>query len=83
MEDMEPGEISRLPVQTRYGFHVLALDSRTEGQQLSFESVAEQIAIWLEARSWSRAVSLYITTLVNRADIQGIRIGGTEGVMVQ
>lgn len=80
---MQEGEISAVPVESRFGFHVIALDRRIEGRQLPFEMVAERIAGWLEASAWSKAVSQYISVLAGRAEIRGISLNGADGPLVQ
>lgn len=80
---MEPGEISRAPVATRFGFHVIALDRAVEARQLPFEAVRERIADWLEAQAFSRAVAQYVAILAGRARITGIDMGGAESPLVQ
>ncbi len=71
------------PVESRFGFHVVSLDRRIPGETLPFEIVRERIAAWLEAASWSRAVSQYIAVLAGKAEISGIDIGATEGPLIQ
>jgi len=83
LANMREGEISSVPVESRFGFHVIALDRRIEGRQLPFEMVAERIAAWLEASAWSKAVSQYISVLAGRADIEGISLNGADGPLVQ
>ncbi|WP_417689454.1 peptidylprolyl isomerase [Roseibium sp.] len=80
---MLEGEISEQPVESRFGFHVIALDKIVPPRQLPFEHVKEKIAAWLEASSWSRAVSQYISILASQADIQGITLEGADGPLVQ
>ncbi|WP_193175725.1 peptidylprolyl isomerase [Oricola nitratireducens] len=80
---MQEGEISAVPVESRFGFHVIALDRRIEGRELPYEMVAERIAAWLEASAWSKAVSQYISVLAGQADIKGISLNGADGPLVQ
>ncbi len=80
---MEEGDISAQPVESRFGFHVIALDRRIEGRQLPFEMVAERIAAWLEASAWAKATSQYIAVLAGQADIKGISLNGADGPLVQ
>lgn len=80
---MREGEISAEPVESRFGFHVIALDRRIEGRQLPFEMVAQRIAAWLEASAWSKAVSQYISVLAGQAEIKGISLNGADGPLVQ
>jgi len=83
LDDMAEGEISRAPVGTRFGFHVIALDRAIPVRDLPFDHVRERIAAWLEAASWSRAVSQYIGILASQAAISGVSFEQTEGPLVQ
>jgi peptidyl-prolyl cis-trans isomerase C len=83
LETMQEGELLMRPVETRFGFHVLFLERRIEGAQLPFEHVADRIAGWLEAASWSKAVAQYISVLAGRAEIRGIDISSAEGPLIQ
>ncbi len=80
---MEEGEITRSPVESRFGFHVIALDRRIDGRSLPFEMVSDRIAAWLEASAWSKAVSQYISILVGYADVRGITLKGVPSPLVQ
>lgn len=80
---MEPGTISQVPVESPFGFHVIALDRRIEGRQLPYEHVAVRIAAWLEASAWSKAVAQYIAVLAGRAKITGIVLDAAEGPLIQ
>jgi peptidyl-prolyl cis-trans isomerase C len=80
---MREGDISAVPVESRFGFHVIALDRRIEGRHLPYEMVCDRIAAWLEASAWSKAVSQYIAVLAGKADIRGISLNGAEGPLVQ
>lgn len=80
---MREGEMSAAPVESRFGFHVIALDRRIDGSALPYEAVAEKIAAWLEASAWSKAVSQYISVLAGEAEIIGIALSGAEGPLVQ
>lgn len=83
LEEMAEGEISAAPVATRFGFHVIALDRAIPAKDLPFEHVHERIAAWLEAASWSRAVSQYIGIIASQAKISGVSFDQTEGPLVQ
>ncbi len=83
LEAMREGELLCRPVESRFGFHVLFLERKIEGAQLPFEHVAERIAGWLEAASWSKAVAQYIALLAGRAGIQGIDISESDGPLTQ
>ena len=83
MLTMEAGKISATPVESRFGFHVIALDRKIPGERLPFEFVGARIAAWLEASSWSKAVSQYIGVLASQARLEGISLGGANGPLVQ
>lgn len=80
---LQPGGLSAAPLATRFGYHILLLERRIDGEQLPFEHVAQRIAGWLEAASWSRAVAQYIGILAGRADITGIVLDAANGPLVQ
>lgn len=78
---MQPGDVAI--VETRYGFHVVRLDRRAEGQTLSFEIARERIADYLMASVEHRALAQYISILAGRAEIVGISLAAAETPLVQ
>lgn len=74
LEQLEAGQITLRPVESKFGYHVISLDKKIAGKQLPFEVAREQIAIWLEASSWSKSVSQYITLLLENAEISGVEL---------
>jgi len=79
---LTPGEISA-PVETRYGFHLIRLERKIEGQQLPFEMVRDRIAAYLDAHVRRQATAQYISLLIGRADIRGIALEGASSPLVQ
>lgn len=69
---LRPGEISRQPVETRFGYHVVRLERRIDGAQLPFEAVRGRIAAYLEQAAAHRAQAQYIARLVSAAEISGV-----------
>lgn len=59
-------------VETRYGWHVVAVDQRIPGQDLPFELVAPHIAAWLTERAQRTAIKHYLEMLASNATIIGI-----------
>ncbi len=53
---LRPGSISREPVETRFGFHVVRLERRIEGADLPFEAVKGPIARYLGEAASHRAM---------------------------
>ena len=81
LERMQPGEVAI--VETRYGFHVVRLDRRAEGETLRFEIVRERIADYLIASVEHRAIAQYVAILAGRADIAGISLAAADTPLVQ
>jgi peptidyl-prolyl cis-trans isomerase C len=81
--NLEEGQLCPLPVRSRYGVHVLRLDRRIDGRQLTFEMVQQRIADYLQAASWQRALAQYVRLLAAQAEITGIDLGGAETPLVQ
>jgi len=73
---LAPGETTRQPVETRYGFHVIRLNRRIEGEELPFEMVADRIAAYLRECVARRATAQFIARLVSRAEIAGVELAG-------
>lgn len=81
LERMHPGEVA--VVETRYGFHVVRLDRRAEGQMLPFEIARDRIADYLVSSVEHRALAQYISILAGRAEITGISLGAANTPPVQ
>jgi peptidyl-prolyl cis-trans isomerase C len=69
---LAPGETTRVPVETRYGFHIIRLRRRIAGNQLPFDAVASRVANYLAQRSRRIAVAQYIARLVGQANLTGV-----------
>ena len=77
---LQPGEITPLPVKSRFGFHLIRLDARMPGQRLPFSYVHEKIEAFLGERAWLQAVAAFIGRLVKAADIEGVDMDPTRRV---
>jgi len=80
---MRAGGISREPVETEVGYHVIHLHQRADGQQLPFDAVATWIADYLYSQSWQRAFHQYVQLLAGRAEISGFRLDMANSPLVQ
>ncbi len=80
---MKEGEIAPEPVETRYGYHIVYLHRRKEGNPLSFELVEQTICDYLRESVMRRAVSQYIQLLAGKASIEGIDMAGAETRVLQ
>lgn len=76
LEALEQGSISKEPVRSRFGWHVLRLHRRIAGQVIPFEVVKPKIADMLEARSWSVEAARFVAALAARNDVEGVLIEG-------
>jgi len=80
---LEVGQICPEPVTTSYGVHILRLDRKLAGDVLPFAQVREQIASYLEERSWRRAIAQYVALLAGQAQITGFEMPGAASPLVQ
>jgi peptidyl-prolyl cis-trans isomerase C len=79
---LKPGELCGEPVATRYGFHIIRLDRKHEGQTLPYDVVAGRIADYLSESVRRRADAQYIARLVTAAKIAGIELAGADALRV-
>lgn len=75
---LAPGTMTREPVATRYGFHIIRLDRRIEGRELPFDMVADRIADYLADNVRRRATAQYIARLVSRSVVTGVDMPGAQ-----
>lgn len=68
------GLLSRL-INTRYGFHIVRIERRIDGELQAFEAVRPAIARRLAQQARARIMRLYIARLAGAADISG-SLGG-------
>jgi peptidyl-prolyl cis-trans isomerase C len=81
-DTQDTGVLPRL-INTRFGFHIVRIERRVEGEQLPFESVEADIARYLDERVRHKAIQQYVTVLASRARIEGADLGETNGPLVQ
>ncbi len=71
------------PISSPFGYHVLRVDHRVEGEPLPFNAVEDKILHYLDHQVYRRAISQYISILAGEAEIEGIDIQGTDSPLVQ
>lgn len=71
------------PVESRYGYHVVRIHHRIEGQQLAYEMVEEQIKEYLNEKVRRKAIAQYITQLLADADIEGFNLDVSASPLMQ
>ena len=72
LDELSIGEVGAEPVRTRFGYHIIRLDRRLNGDQLPYERVRSQIASYLEESARRAAIATFIGNLVRGAEIDGI-----------
>ncbi len=72
---LEPGEVCGLPIETRYGVHVIRLNDRRAGTDLPLDAVRPRISDYLHDSVRRRAIHQYISVLLGRSRIEGIDLG--------
>jgi len=78
-----PVGLCQQPLESRYGYHLVAVDQRIEGEQLPYEVVAGSIRAELNQRVWQIGVSQYLQNLVGAAHIDGIHMQGADTPLMQ
>ncbi|ART79385.1 peptidylprolyl isomerase [Oceanisphaera avium] len=71
------------PIESRYGYHIVVVEQRVEGELLPFHMVKERISAQLSQRVWQKSVTQYLQMLVGQADIEGITLQGADSPLVQ
>jgi peptidyl-prolyl cis-trans isomerase C len=79
---LAPG-LADKPLESRYGWHVISVDQRIEGQPLPYEAVAGAIRTQLQQGVWQKALVQYLQTLIGAADIRGLALQGADSPLVQ
>lgn len=59
------------PIESRYGVHVVEIQRREDGQQLPYEAVSDRISNYLNEKVRNKAIAQYISTLIDKANIEG------------
>jgi peptidyl-prolyl cis-trans isomerase C len=74
---MAEGSICNVPVESRYGFHLIRLDAKIRGEVLPFTAVLPQLREAQEKAAWVRASRSYVDELLARAVVTGIDMSET------
>lgn len=76
------GVLRRL-VNTRFGFHIVRVERRVEGDTIPFAEVASSIAAFLSERVRRNAIRQYLSILAGSARLDGVELGGVNSPLVQ
>lgn len=67
-----PEGLAPLPVESRWGYHVVHIDERCPGEPLGFEEVRQRISDYLELQLRQRELQQYLLTLQERYGVRGL-----------
>lgn len=70
--------LADIAIESRYGFHVVNVNRKVEGKQLEYPMVAEKIKHYLIQRASQLSIQAYIQSLVEQAEIEGIKVGFSD-----
>ncbi len=70
-------------VCTRYGFHIVKVTRRVEGETVDFGTAQPHIAARLRARVRAKAAEQYVRVLASRAHIAGVDLGAADSPLLQ
>lgn len=78
-----PVGLAAQPVETRFGFHLVRVDQRVEGEPLEYEHVATRIRQYLHEQVTRRALSQYLQVLGAEIGVEGIAFNAAGSPLVQ
>ena len=84
-DDDATGILPRL-VATRFGFHIVRIERRVEGQAVPFDEVQADIAAFLDGQVRQKAMRQFVQVLAAAARIEGLApdsFGNANGPLVQ
>lgn len=70
-------------MHSRFGFHIMEVLGRCEGEQKTYAEVQERIAAQLTLQSRSKALRQYMSLLVGQALVEGVDLEGSDSPLVQ
>lgn len=71
------------PVESRYGYHLVHIHHRVEGQALTFDMVEADIRDYLNEKVRRKAIAQYLTQLLANADIEGLELDVSASPLMQ
>ncbi|MEP5980854.1 MAG: peptidylprolyl isomerase, partial [Marinobacter alexandrii] len=70
-------------IESRYGYHIVRVDQRIEGEQLPYEHVKPQIRQLLSESVTRRAVRQYLQVLAINYGVEGVDLDLPESPLMQ
>lgn len=78
-----PEGLMLTPVESRYGYHIVFIARKVEGDPLPFELVKEKIQTYLNDKAQRKAISQYLHRVVSEADIDGFHFDIDASTVMQ
>lgn len=78
-----PVGLAERPLKSRYGYHVVDILERIDGELLPFDVVLPKIRDYLTTKTRRRAISQYLQLLIGNARIEGVDLEGAGSPLVQ
>lgn len=78
-----PIGLAERPLDSRYGYHVMDILERIDGEQLPFDIMLPRIRDYLATKARRRAISQYLQLLIGKAQIEGLDLEGAGSPLVQ
>mgnify|MGYP000848140873 CR=1 FL=1 len=70
---LQPGELTKDPVKTEHGYHIIKAGDKKEAQTPSFEEVKNSVITDLESEKKDKAYGDYLNNLYEKAEIKDLR----------
>lgn len=82
LRELPAGSITRAPILTRHGWHIIRMDDVAEGSILPFSAVRDKISEAMEKSQWAAKARDFVAALVAKAEISGadVKSEGFGGV---
>ena len=80
---MNESDISKEPVATQVGYHIIRVHKRAEGKPLPLETALTWIADYLKKECWQNAFRQYIQILAGQATTSGFKLKSADTPLVQ
>ncbi len=71
------------PIETRYGYHVVDIARKVNGDPLKFDMVEDRIVDYLNHQVYRRSVSQYIKIIAAESEIEGFELEVADSPLVQ
>jgi peptidyl-prolyl cis-trans isomerase C len=78
-----PEGLAQTPIETRFGYHIVRIDRRIDGEPLPYEQVEEKISHFLDEQVYLKALGQYIQILAAEAEIEGAELRRADSPLVQ